>query len=57
MKCWRTLACGRWHDGNLMISTEEKSTCRKWKSFRSNVGKKEYTLANKTATLNKEKTV
>ena len=35
----------------LMISTKEKQTCKKWKSFRSNIGKKEDTPANKTVTL------
>ena len=41
---------------NLMISTEEKNpNCKKFKSFISNVGKKEDALANKTATLTKKK--
>ena len=36
----------------LGISTEEEnSTGKKWKSFRSNVGKKEDTLENETAML------
>ena len=34
-----------------MISTQEKSTCEKLKSFRSNIGKKEDTSANKMVTL------
>ena len=42
----------------LMISTEEKNpTRKKWEVFRSNVGKKEYTLVNKTETLTEKKTV
>ena len=43
---------------SLTISTEEtNSTCENFKSFRSGFGKKEYALANKTATLTEEKTV
>ena len=40
----------------LMISNQEKnSTCKKLKSFRSNIGKEVDTLANKTATLTKKR--
>ena len=40
----------------LMISTQENnSTRKKWKGFRSNIGKKEDTLANKTATLTEKR--
>ena len=40
----------------LMISTEEKyTTSKKWKVCRSNVGKKEDTLANKMAILTDKK--
>ena len=41
----------------LMISTEKNPTCKKLKGFRSNVGKKEDALANKTATLIEKKQV
>ena len=41
-----------------MVSTEEKkSTYNKRNSFRSNIDKKIDKVANKTATLNKKKTV
>ena len=36
---------------NLMISTWDNSTCKKWNSFRNNIGKKEETSSNKIVTL------
>ena len=38
-----------------MISTEKKPTRKKFKGYINNVGKKDYTLANKTTTLTKKK--
>ena len=56
MKCWIRLACGRRRERNINdINWGKNPTCKKWKSFRSKTGKKEDTLANKTATLTEKK--
>ena len=55
MKFWKILTCGRRHDGNFNdINLRNFSTCKKWNSFRSNIGKKEGTSANKTIILTKK---
>ena len=39
------------------INSRKNSTCKKWKSFGSNIGNKEDTLANKNATLTEKRLI
>ena len=50
------MTCGRRYDGKFNdISLRKIITCKKWKSFSTNFGKKEETSANKRVTLTENK--